>query len=187
MTDATPEMLSAEECAALDAVGAAGGTWSERLRTLEPVLADALPQRAVDSAALYFTRQTRHLTVDQSQLSAFPKISARIRMLILTWLGSIRDDEVTAHAAFATIVRDPVVPPRVIWQTADRIWSLALPGSPDHGFPFYSKRTILSGVLGSALLYQFSGRTPEEVARFVDRRLANVALIGRLRRMGRSR
>jgi ubiquinone biosynthesis protein COQ9 len=63
---------------------------------------------------------------------------------------------------------------RLLWRTADRIWRYLGDTSTDENF--YSKRAILSGVLGSTYARWFSDDSPDsaDTWAFLDARLANV-------------
>jgi ubiquinone biosynthesis protein COQ9 len=64
--------------------------------------------------------------------------------------------------------------PGRLWRTADRIWKKL--GDPSTDFNFYSKRTILTGVLGAAMLVFLQDETADlrDVEAFVTRRLDDV-------------
>ena len=63
---------------------------------------------------------------------------------------------------------------RAIWHTADTIWTAL--GDDSRDFNWYSKRTTLSAVYSSALLYWLGDETPGASAtrEFVGRRIDNV-------------
>ena len=66
---------------------------------------------------------------------------------------------------------------RAIWHTADTIWTAL--GDDSRDFNWYSKRTTLSAVYSSALLYWLGDETPGASAtrEFVGRRIDNVMQI----------
>jgi ubiquinone biosynthesis protein COQ9 len=63
---------------------------------------------------------------------------------------------------------------RAIWHTADTIWTAL--GDESRDFNWYTKRTTLSAVYSSALLYWLGDQTPGFAAtrEFVARRIDNV-------------
>ena len=63
---------------------------------------------------------------------------------------------------------------RMLWQTADRIWTAL--GDTSEDYNWYTKRMTLSGVIGSTLLFWLGDDTPENQATwdFLDRRIADV-------------
>jgi ubiquinone biosynthesis protein COQ9 len=66
---------------------------------------------------------------------------------------------------------------RAIWHTADTIWTAL--GDESRDFAWYSKRTTLSAVFSSALLYWLGDDSPDASAtrEFVARRIDNVMQI----------
>lgn len=67
---------------------------------------------------------------------------------------------------------------KVLWRTADVIWNWAGDTSTDYNH--YTKRGLLSGVIGSTMLYWMSDADPDEdaVRAFVGRRIENVMQLG---------
>ena len=63
---------------------------------------------------------------------------------------------------------------RLIWETSDLIWELVGDNSEDYNW--YSKRTILSAVYGSTVLYWLGDNSEgsEETWQFLDRRIEDV-------------
>lgn len=70
---------------------------------------------------------------------------------------------------------------RITAATVDAMWHAA--GDVSADFSWYTKRGILAGVYGSTLLFWLSdgSEEDEETLRFLDRRLADVARIGKWR------
>ena len=62
--------------------------------------------------------------------------------------------------------------PKGLWAAADAIWTGLGDTSTDYNW--YTKRTILSGVLGSTLVAWIGTEDPAEVDAFLDRRIENV-------------
>jgi len=67
-------------------------------------------------------------------------------------------------------------------RTVDAVWRAA--GDKSVDFSWYTKRAILAGVYGKTLLYWLRDMSDDDAPTlaFLDRRLADVARIGRLRR-----
>jgi ubiquinone biosynthesis protein COQ9 len=63
---------------------------------------------------------------------------------------------------------------RLVWETSDLIWELI--GDKSEDYNWYSKRTILSAVYASTVLYWLGDNSDgsEETWRFLDRRIENV-------------
>jgi len=71
---------------------------------------------------------------------------------------------------------------RLLYQTVDGIWFAA--GDRATDFSFYTKRVTLSAIYAVTLLYWLEDSSPNfnDTRGFLDRRLAEVALIGKARR-----
>lgn len=99
----------------------------------------------------------------------------RVGFAVMQRLDAAGDREVvrraTALFALPHLAADGA---RAIWQTADTIWTAL--GDTSDDLNWYSKRAILSGVYGSAVLYWLGDDTPDLSATrdFVDRRIADV-------------
>jgi ubiquinone biosynthesis protein COQ9 len=67
-------------------------------------------------------------------------------------------------------------------RTVDAVWRAA--GDTSADFSWYTKRAILAGVYGATLLFWLRDTSEDDAATlaFLDRRLADVARIGRVRR-----
>jgi ubiquinone biosynthesis protein COQ9 len=70
---------------------------------------------------------------------------------------------------------------RLIYDTVDGIWYAAGDASTD--FSFYTKRATLAGIYAATLMYWLEDRSEDfaDTRAFIDRRLADVALVGKLR------
>jgi ubiquinone biosynthesis protein COQ9 len=69
--------------------------------------------------------------------------------------------------------------PRGLWKAADAIWSALGDKSTDYNW--YTKRMILTGVLGSTLVAWLGTDDPAEVDAFLDRRIENVMQFEKLK------
>jgi ubiquinone biosynthesis protein COQ9 len=67
---------------------------------------------------------------------------------------------------------------RLLWQSADAIWRAL--GDPSTDYNFYTKRAILSAVLGSSFLVWLEG-DDVRAKQFLDRRIENVMQFERLK------
>jgi ubiquinone biosynthesis protein COQ9 len=70
---------------------------------------------------------------------------------------------------------------RLLYETVDGLWYAAGDASTD--FSFYTKRATLAGVYTATLLYWLEDRSEDfaETRAFIDRRLADVARLGKAR------
>ena len=80
------------------------------------------------------------------------------------------------------LATDPATTLRTAARSVDTIWHLAGDRSAD--WSWYSKRAILAGVYSTTLLYWLrdDSEDNEDSLAFLDRRLAGVGRIGKLRR-----
>lgn len=73
----------------------------------------------------------------------------------------------------------PLTGPKGLWAAADAIWSAL--GDKSTDFNWYTKRTILSGVLGSTLAAWIGTDDEAQVDEFLDRRIENVMQFEKLK------
>lgn len=69
---------------------------------------------------------------------------------------------------------------KIVWATADKIWSWA--GDTATDYNHYTKRGLLSGVIGSTTLYWLNDQSDghADSRAFLDRRIENVMGIGKI-------
>ncbi len=112
------------------------------------------------------------------------RVSARVRALIALRLQLTRPhkDAVRRALAILSLPRNAPLATRTLARTVDSVWHAAGDRSAD--FSWYTKRGLLAGVYGATILFWLRDYDEDDVATlaFLDRRLANVAAIGRLRR-----
>jgi ubiquinone biosynthesis protein COQ9 len=103
----------------------------------------------------------------------------RIAHAIMVRLELVADDReaVRRGAALFALPHHAADGARAIWHTADTIWTAL--GDDSRDFNWYSKRTTLSAVYSSALLYWLGDQTPgfSATREFVQRRIDNVMQI----------
>ncbi len=122
------------------------------------------------------------LTDRRMEPSAAPRVPDRVRAIVALRLLRTQPAKEAVRRGFALIATDPAATARATARTVDTIWHLADDRSVD--FSWYTKRAILSAVYGATLLYWLRDDTEESEATlaFLDRRLADVGKIGKLRR-----
>lgn len=98
---------------------------------------------------------------------------ARAVMLRLEIAASTKE-AVRRAASYFALPQNAGAGAKCIWNTADTIWNAL--GDTSDDLNWYSKRTILSAVYSSSLLYWLGDDTPDlaKTKAFVDRRIANV-------------
>ncbi len=124
----------------------------------------------------------------QAGLAAF-RMPARIRTIIAIRLEQNRGHKEAIRRALSWLAI-PINAPRALRITAatvDAIWHMA--GDKASDFSWYTKRGILAGVYSATLLYWLrdSADDDEATLAFLDRRLENVAAIGKIRKKFESR
>jgi ubiquinone biosynthesis protein COQ9 len=112
------------------------------------------------------------------------RLPARVRALIALRLEQNRPYREAIRRALAVLAlpRNTPAAARCTARTVDAIWHAAGDRSAD--FSWYTKRAILASVYAATLLYWLRDDSEEQAATlaFLDRRLAGVGRIGRIRR-----
>jgi ubiquinone biosynthesis protein COQ9 len=111
-----------------------------------------------------------------------PRLSRRVRNLLeLRFQQAAPHKEAVRRAA--ALLANPahaLLATRCTARTVDSIWFAA--GDTSADFSWYTKRALLAGVYSATLFYWMSSSaTQESTMQFLDRRLAGVARIGKLR------
>jgi len=110
--------------------------------------------------------------LDQTQMKIRDKVTAGV----LARLYAIGPHEEAARRAMARLSLPDAIGqgPQQLWSSADTIWRAIGDTSTDGNY--YSKRMILSGVIGSTLAVWLSDNDPEKTKSraFLDARIANV-------------
>lgn len=112
------------------------------------------------------------------------RLPARVRRVIAVRLEQNRPHKEAVRRGLAVLALpgNAGVAARCTARTVDSIWFAA--GDKSADFSWYTKRAILAGVYGTTLLYWLrdTGPADEATLAFLDRRLADVGRIGKLRR-----
>jgi ubiquinone biosynthesis protein COQ9 len=110
-------------------------------------------------------------------------LTARVRAVIALRLAQHRParDAVRRAVAILSLPVNARASARTAARTVDAIWHAAGDRSTD--FSWYTKRAILASVYGATLLYWLRDSSEEDAATlaFLDRRLAGIGRIGRVR------
>jgi ubiquinone biosynthesis protein COQ9 len=179
MTD--PER-SDERDAALDALLATypfeGWTVAALCRAAGPNADLLFPGGAVDMVEAYCDLADRRMAGDATTA----RLPDRVRAVIARRLAQSRDHKDAIRRGLAVLAAHPRLAARCTARTVDAIWHAAGDRSAD--FSWYTKRAILTGVYGATLLFWLRDASDEDSATlaFLDRRLAGVGCIGKLRR-----
>jgi len=111
------------------------------------------------------------------------KIRDRVTQAVLARLNAIGRHEEAARRASSRLVLPDMAAVGVaqIWRSADMIWAAIGDTSTDANY--YSKRAILSGVIGATLPVWLSDSSPDkaDARAFLDARIANVMAFEKLK------
>jgi len=135
----------------------------------------ALPKGVADMITYWSLRCDKIMQArfDQADTASMP-VREKVIFAVKARLMAIGDENrdaaarATARLALPDQVREGS---RLLWRASDAIWRALDDSSTD--FNYYSKRTILSAVLGSTLAVWFEGDDDKAFA-FLDRRIENV-------------
>jgi ubiquinone biosynthesis protein COQ9 len=135
----------------------------------------ACPRGELDILA-YWSAQLDHTMLAAMEAANMPamRIRERVTFAVQARLEAIGEDRREAASRAAARLGRPdalVMGKQLIWQSANAIWRALGDTSTDYNY--YTKRTILSAVLGSTLMVWFEG-DEDRTKRFLDRRIENV-------------
>jgi ubiquinone biosynthesis protein COQ9 len=184
----TPPERSAERDAALDALlphVAEHGWTLAALRAALPEPADAellFPNGVADLLEAFSDLADRRMIEAAGDLSAL-RTHERVRALVAQRFALLRPHRAALRraAALFSLPRHATVAARAAARTLDAIWYGAGDRSADFGW--YTKRITLGFVYSTSFMYWLQDASPDDAATlaFLDRRLADVARLGRLR------
>jgi ubiquinone biosynthesis protein COQ9 len=120
---------------------------------------------------------------EAADLAAY-RVPGRVKAIIAIRLEQARGDKEAVRRALAWLAlpMNAGVAVRTVAATVDAIWHAAGDSSAD--FSWYTKRGILAGVYSSTLLYWLRDVSEDDEASlaFLDRRLADVGRVGKVRK-----
>jgi ubiquinone biosynthesis protein COQ9 len=176
---------SPERDAALDALAAtmpfAGWTVPALCRAAGPDADLLFPGGSLDMVETYCDLADRRMAAGSFEQERLPD---RVRAVLALRFEQNREQKDAIRRALAILAAHPATAARCTARTVDAIWHAAGDRSAD--FSWYTKRAILTGVYASTLLFWLrdDSEADEATLAFLDRRLAAVGEIGRLRRKG---
>ena len=140
------------------------------------------PGGPADMVEAYVDLMDRRMVERAAPVLAGLRLTQRVRTLIATRLELAAGQKAVARRA-AFVLALPVnaaVAARCTARTVDAIWHAA--GDTSADFSWYTKRAILAAVYTATMLNWMNEATSDEAAlAFLDRRLADVGRIGKLR------
>lgn len=178
-----PERSQARDDAivALLPIAAARGFGPAALRAAAGADADLLfPGGAIDVVEAFIDLTDRRM-VAETDLTGLG-MTKRVRALVATRLSLMAPHKAAVRraAALLALPGHAAAAARTLARTVDAIWYAAGDSSAD--FSWYTRRAILAGVYGATLVFWLNGETSvEEALGFLDRRLAGVGRLGKLR------
>ncbi|MGE0828412.1 MAG: COQ9 family protein [Hyphomonadaceae bacterium] len=135
----------------------------------------AAPRGALDLMDAFAARADEAMltALEELDLGAM-KVRARVRAAVSARLMAQRDYKEAARAMTRALALRPAEAARILWRTADLIWRALGDASTDGNY--YSKRAILSGVLGATYARWFADDDPnaEATFAFLDARIENI-------------
>jgi ubiquinone biosynthesis protein COQ9 len=142
------------------------------------------PGGSADMVEAYIDLADRRMAEAAAPALTGLRLPARVRAIIAERFAQAAPHRDAVRRAFAVLALPANLgtSTRCTARTVDAIWSAA--GDTSSDFSWYTKRAILGAVYSATLLFWLADRSPEGLATlaFLDRRLAGVARIGKLRR-----
>jgi len=141
------------------------------------------PGGAAEMVETYIEYADRRMVEATAPIIGNLRLSERVRALIAARLRQAEPERAAVRRALGLLALpgNAVVAARTLARTVDTIWAAAGDRSAD--FSWYTKRAILASVYSATLLFWLNaGSDHEATLAFLDRRLAGVARIGKLRR-----
>ncbi|QIE57478.1 COQ9 family protein [Pikeienuella piscinae] len=182
-----PDRLEQTRAALLEAAlvhapfdGWTDATWRAALADTgidEATARAAAPRRGFDLAVAFHKAGDEEMKrlAAETDLSAL-RYSERVAKLIRIRLevAEMHREAVRRGATLFSLPMNAAEGARLIWGTADAVWSAL--GDTSEDFNWYSKRAILSGVYSSTLLYWLGDQSEghERTWAFLDRRISDV-------------
>lgn len=141
------------------------------------------PRGALDLAVAFHRRGDRAMLkrLDTTDLAAM-KVRERVTFAVRARIEAIGEKEaVRRGSAFFALPQNAVEGAKLIWGTADAIWTAL--GDPSDDINWYTKRGILSGVYSSTVLFWLGDESPDHAATwaFLDRRIEDVMRFEKLK------
>lgn len=145
-------------------------------------MAHAVFPRGIEDALVHFSLLADDKMMDV--LAAHDPVTMRVRdrisMAIKARLDVLTPYKEAERLAIAWWMR-PMRKYRgakLVWKTADTIWNWA--GDTASDYNHYTKRALLSGVIGASMLYWVQEDDEKSISAFVDRRIENALSLGKI-------
>jgi len=126
---------------------------------------------------------TRMLVASDALKLACQPVRVRIARLVLCRLTAMSSHKQAISSLLPLLLTPEYLPTstHMLYRTVDKIWRKA--GDQSTDFNFYSKRALLAGVYSSTTLCWLTDESKEhiETQRFLERRIANVMSLGKIK------
>lgn len=138
----------------------------------------ACPRGHVDLAAAYHSRGDEAIVAGGLDGMRY---SEKVAALVWRRVEAADREVVRKSMALFALPQHAAEGASLIWRTADTIWRTL--GDTSDDVNWYSKRAILSGVLGTVFLFWLGDRSEQSAATraFIDRRIADVMRFEKLK------
>ncbi len=132
----------------------------------------ACPRGSVDLAVAYHRRGDAAIAASDGLDKL--RYSEKVAELVWRRVQASEKDIVRRSMALFSLPQNGAEGAALIWATADAIWTAL--GDTSDDINWYSKRAILSGVVGSTMLFWLGdvSERDQDTRAFIDRRIANV-------------
>ena len=141
------------------------------------------PIDAARHFGIYFDR-IMSKTLKEKSIDALP-VREKIKFIVETRLELFLPfkESIRCLLSFLSLPGNKSVAFQLTFKAVDEMWYLAGDQSTDYNY--YSKRTLLTGVYGSTILYWLSDKDNEFLAtrNFLERRINNIIMIPRVKRV----
>jgi ubiquinone biosynthesis protein COQ9 len=191
MTEAAPSDLFREKLldSMLEIAPEAGWTLAavnragEKAGLTEGQIHLATPHGASDLLEAFSARAARAAAarLKDGDVAAM-KVREKVRAGVKAWLAFLAPHKAAVKRA-AVAPANLLTGPKGLWAAADAIWTAL--GDTSTDFNWYTKRTILSGVLGTTLAAWMGTDDEAQVDAFLDRRIENVMQFEKLKAQAR--
>ena len=140
------------------------------------------PGGAAEMVETYIAVADQRMVEAARPLTDAQRLSQRVRTLIATRLEQAEPEKIAVRRAVSVLALPghAKIAARSLARTVDTIWYAA--GDTSADFSWYTKRAILGSVYSTTLLFWLNESVDHDGAlAFLDRRLAGVARLGKLR------
>ncbi|MDO5622121.1 MAG: COQ9 family protein [Paracoccus sp. (in: a-proteobacteria)] len=143
------------------------------------------PRGGADLAAAYHRRADAALRVALAANPPQGRFRDKVADAVWQRLALVQPELVRAGAATLSLPQHQPLAAKLVWETADAIWSGL--GDTSDDVNWYSKRATLSAVIGSAVLYWLGDDSEghRDTRAFIDRRIDGVMQFEKLKASAR--